>query len=142
MNEATPQLANAEQLFAPCKRRYKSVTLPVSGLNVRIRSLTERETADYQTQTLAKSGNYKMSKLEDATRRLIVLCLVDGAGNRILNHTHMEKIAEWDSADAAHLYKECATYTGVNTEDIESLVKNSGKVTVEDSPSPSPSEPE
>ena len=142
MNEATPNLANAEQLFAPCKRRYKLIKLPVAGHYVRIQSLTERETAAHSTQTLAKSGNYKLSKLEDAARRLIVMCMVDGAGNRILNYTHMEKIAEWDSADAAFLYKECAAHTGVNTEDIENLVKNSETITVEDSPLPSPSAPE
>ncbi len=142
MNEATQKLTNVEQLFTPCKRRHKRVTLPISKHNVRIQSLTERETAAHQTQTLARSGNYKLSKLEDAARRLIVMCLVDDAGNRILNYMHMAKIAEWDSADSAFLYKECAAHTGVNTEDIENLVKNSEEITVEGSPSPSPSEPE
>ena len=132
-NEATT-LATAEELFAPAKRRYKTTTLPVSGKSVRIQSLTERETSLYESQALTKKGDIKISKLEDANRRLIVLCLVDGAGNRILNHTHAARIGEWDSADAKHLYKECATHTGINTDEVEELVKNSEKITVDESP--------
>lgn len=128
-------LATVDELFAPAKRRYKTITMPIAGVAVRIQSLTERETSSYQSQTLAKSGSFRLAKLEDASRRLIVLCLVDGAGNRILNNSHMAKIAEWDSADAAYVYKACATHTGINTDDVEELVKNSEKITVENSPS-------
>ncbi len=131
----TATLATVDELFAPAPRRHKEVDMPVSGARVRIQSLTERETSRYQAQTLAKTGTLKLSKLEDANRRLIVLCLVDGAGNRILNDSHMVKIAEWDSADASHVYRECAEHTGLNTDDIEDLVKNSEKITVDDSPS-------
>ena len=144
MSEATQNLANAQELFesGEAKRRHKRVTLPVSGHNVRIQSLTEREKSTWEANTLSSKGNLKVSKLEDANRRLIVLCLVDGAGNRIANQTHMAAIAGWDSADSAHLYKECADHTGVNTDDVEEMVKNSETITVEGSPSPLPNEPE
>ena len=132
-SEAT--LATAEELFAPAARRYKYVTLPVSGKQVRIQSLTERETSLYESQALTKKGDIRLNKLEDANRRLIILCLVDGAGNRILNATHAPRIGEWDSADAKHLYQECASHTGINNVDVEGLVKNSGEIIVDDSPS-------
>jgi len=132
-SEAT--LATAEELFAPATRRYKNVTLPVSGKQVRIQSLTERETSLYEAQALTKKGDIRLSKLEDANRRLIVLCLVDGAGNRILNASHASRIGEWDSADAKHVYKECAAHTGINTDEVDELVKNSEKITVDYSPS-------
>jgi len=130
MSKAT--LASADQLFAPAKRRHKAITLPVSGHAVRIQSLTACESARYSAQTLAKNGSFKMSKLEDAERRLIVLCFVDDDGNRILNDRDMIRLGDWDSADATHAYKECAAHTGINTDDIEGLAKNSEKTTVED----------
>ena len=126
-------LASAEQLFAPCKRRYKTITLPVSGLAVRIQSLTEREVSRFQSATIAQNGTgFKKAKLEDASRRLVVLCLVDGAGNRILNDSHIAKLADWDGADMAFLYNECTSHVGLKSEDIEGLVKNSEEIHVVD----------
>ena len=134
MSETTrpSTLASAEQLFAPIKRRYQKLTLPVSGLQVRIQSLNERELSTYQAMTLAKTGSFKLSKLEDANRRLIVLCLVDDAGNRILNGSHVAKLEEWDSADTAYLSGECSTHVGLRADEIEGLVKNSSKTSVAD----------
>jgi len=135
-------LANAGQLLSDAgraKRRYKTVDLPVSGHKVRIRSLTERELSEYQTVTVTRRGlGLRRARLEDANRRLIVLCLVDGAGNRLLNDSHADKLAEWDSADTSFLYEEAANFVGLNKEDVEGLVKASERTLVDDSPSDSP----
>jgi len=130
-NEATQTLASAEQLFAPAKRRYKKLTLPVSGLRVRIQSLSERELSAYQAVTIAKTGSFKLNKLEDANRRLIVLCMVDDAGNRILNGSHVAKLEDWDSADTNFLSAECSSHVGLRADEIEGLVKNSEQIAVE-----------
>lgn len=126
MNE--PVLAGVDQLFAPTCRRYKTVTLPVSGLTVRIQSLTEREVSDYQAAAVQmRSGQptAKAERLKDASRRWIVLCLVDSAGNRILNDSHVARLADWDAADTQFLYEECAAHVGLKSADLDSLVKNS-----------------
>jgi len=131
--ETNGSLANVQQLFAPRVRRYKELTLPISGLRVRIQSLTEREVSAFQAATITASGTgLKRSKLEDANRRFIALCLVDGAGNRLLNDSHVSALAEWDGADSSYLYNECAAHAGLKTEDIEGLTKNSGTVRVAD----------
>jgi hypothetical protein len=127
-------LAGVEQLFgARPKRRYAELTLPIAGHRVRIQSLTERETSEYQAAVLSRTGqmgSYSRQRLLDASRRLIVLCLVDTAGNRILNDTHVEQLAEWDAADTGYLYEECAKHVGLKTADIEELAKNSSAITV------------
>lgn len=133
-DKATPKatLATAEQLFAPYKRRYKELTLPVSGHDVRIQSLTERELSAFQTGAMSKTGNANLSRIESANRRLIVLCLVDGAGNRILNaKTALGKLEDWDSMDTNYLSTECSSFVGLKADEIEGLVKNSGKTTDE-----------
>lgn len=130
-----PTLAGVNDLFPDVlKRRYKTVTLPMSRQMVRFQSLSEREVSAYQAETIAdKTASYKRSKFEDAKRRLIVLCLVDTAGNRILNNSHVQLIADrWDSVDAEFLYDKICEHCGLNRSAIEELVKNSETTTVVD----------
>lgn len=133
-------LASEHDLFGKrLVRRYKVIELPVSGHRVRIQSITERELSSYQTATIASGGTgLRKSRLEDANRRFIVMCLVDDAGNRILNTSHIAKLADWDAADMSFLHNECASHCGINREDIEELVKNSEEITVVSSPTDSP----
>ena len=102
------------------------MTLPIAGHVVRIQSLTEREVSAFQAASLSKDGTgLKRSQVETANRRFIALCLVDPAGNRILNETHVARMAEWDSADTQFLYQECASHAGLKTDDLDALAKNS-----------------
>lgn len=135
-------LATAEQLMAATgQRRFKELSLPIRGLRVRIRSLTEREMSRYQSVTIASGGTgLKRSKLEDASRRLIVLCLVDQDGNQLLGDENLPKLADWDAADTNFLYDECAQHCGINRSDIEDLVKNSEEMPAGLVHSDSPSE--
>ena len=132
------EIASSEQLFAVADRprRFKEFPLPVSGLTVRIRSLREDEVSDYQAELVAKSGRgFQPARLKDANRRLIALCLVDAAGNRLLANGDTAKLAKLDYADAGALYDECAGHAGINREDIETIVKNSAEIPVDNSPS-------
>ena len=137
-------LATAEQLMAVAgtgKRRFRDLSLPTNGLRVRIRSLTERELSRYQSATIASGGTgLKRSKLEDASRRLIVLSLVDHDGNQLLGNGDADRLADWDAADTSFLYDECAKHCGINRSDIEDLVKNSEQTAGALVPSDSPSE--
>lgn len=122
------QLATIDELFSdPPKRRFKEVQLPVRGKTVRIQSLFEQELSAYQLATISTDGTAKLRKarLEDANRRLLCLCLVDAAGNRLLGDGDTGRFAGWDSADTQFLYEECAAWVGLKRGDVEDLVKNS-----------------
>lgn len=127
MNDTTLTPAGVDALFAPRTRRHKYETLPISGLSVRIQSLTEAELSRYEMAVVGTSDKAiaRQARIEDAGRRLIVLCLVDTAGNRILNDSHNKLLAEWDAADSNYLYNACAAHVGLRRSDIEELVKNS-----------------
>lgn len=138
MTETNGQVASAEQLDAAAKRerRYKNVPLPACKLTVRIRSLKEAELSHYQAQTLKSGGRgLRTDRLEDATRRLLVLCMVDPAGNRLYANRHADKLRDWDAADTQHLYAECAAWCGIDRDDIEELVKNSELIPADEVPS-------
>ena len=83
MNEEIA-LSGIEELFPAtpaARRRYKTIMLPVSGLNLRIQSLTERELSNYQASAwkAGKTGQeMDPQKLKTSGARLIVLCVVDG----------------------------------------------------------------
>ncbi len=129
-------LASVADLFPSGgpRRRYRKLTLPITGAKVRIRSLTELESSNYQATILNTRGgstSYIRQRLIDANRRLITLCLVDSGGNRILGKNDIDRMADWDAADGAYLYDECAAHCGLNRDDLEGLVKNSATTTVD-----------
>lgn len=132
--KTTTELATFDQLVASGgKRRFKRVTLPVSGLDVRIRSLMERELSEYQAGVQsARDEKQRQKRMKAANRRFIALCLVDDDGNTIV--TDASKLTELDAADSSFLYDECATHCGINRQDIEDLVGNSEETTPSDSP--------
>lgn len=136
VERTVPAIAGASELFdgAPPVRRYETLEcLPVRGLVCRIRSLTEREVSDYQSQVLASSGTgMRKDKLRSASRRLISQCLVDGDNHRFVTKAQLKAMEEWDYADIGFLYEACAKHVGLNTDDIENLVKKSEDVHVED----------
>ena len=132
----TNNLINREALLGKTKRRYKTVDLP-GGETARIQSLTEREKSEYECSVLSTRGRAVRSKMTAATRALIVLCLVDNAGNRILADTDMEQLAAVDGGVTSAIYAAACEHCGFTADDIESLVKNSESVHVEGSPSSS-----
>jgi len=133
---STNELATFEQLAASGgKRRFDKVTLPVCGLTVRIRSLFEEEVSDYQTRVVsAKDEKQRAARLRAASRLLIAMCLVDGEGNPLVPDGEVSKLAKLDGMDTSFLYDECAKHVGINTADVEELVKNSETITPCDSP--------
>lgn len=130
MAESNGELTNPEELFGDLvKRRYKAVTLPVSGHHLRIQSITEKEFSAYQSASTSKKGDRLLpERLKDANCRFMALCLVDVEGNRILKTKDSVKLSTWDAGDTAYLYNECASHCKINSEDIEDTVKNSEEI--------------
>ena len=133
---SSTKLATFEELAATGgKRRFDEVTLPVCGLTVRIRSLFEGELSAYQVRVFsAKDEKTRAARLLAANRILIALCLVDGDGNPLVPDGESSKLGELDGADTACLYEACAKHVGIDTTDVEELVKNSETIPPCDSP--------
>ena len=118
-----------------CDRRYIDLELPEVGLVVRIQSLSEKEKSEYETRLIAKSGRGVVrDRLQDATRRLIALCLVDDKNDRVFSNADIDKIGELDSFVSSRIYEACQEHCGFNKNDIETTVGNSERITVVDSP--------
>ena len=124
-------LATVDELFHDrSPRRYQELTLPVSGKRIRFQSLYEDELSAYQAVTMSSRG-FRRSRLEDANRRLLTLCLVNAQGRRLLTAKQADKFKLWDAADSQVAYDAVIKHVGINREDIEDLIKNSEKTTVD-----------
>lgn len=124
------QYATAEDLFsAPLSRRFETVWLPVKRARVRIRSLSEAELSAFQMQSVNAKGETQLARIEDNDRRLMALCLVDAAGNRLLSDDQAGKFRDWDSVDSQTLYLACLGHVGMRRSDVEALAKNSDGTT-------------
>lgn len=130
MQTTVKTLATREQFLLPAKRRFKDLTLPVSGHSMRIRNLMESEKEAYEAELLNPKGGVKFDKLKSGRRRLVQLCLVDQEANLLLEPKDVDKLSQLDGADMAFLQEECMVHCGFKDGDLEGLVKNSESVHV------------
>ena len=131
-------IANRNALLKLCERRYIDLELADAGITVRIQSLSEKEKSTYETRLIAKSGRGILrERLQDATRRLIALCLVDENNDRVFSDSDVNQIGEMDSFVSSRIYDACQEHCGFNKGDISDAVKNCPEITADDSPSDS-----
>ncbi len=135
MSSEADFVTNAAELFAAAFQRRFTVVgpLPISRKKFRLQSLSEGELSSYQSVAVGKDG-FKPARMEDANRRLIARCVVDGDGNRLMTDAQAVKLAEWDAADTTYLYEACARHVGLKRDEIDDLAKNSEPTTVGDLP--------
>jgi len=128
-----PPFADRAALLAPRKVRYGTFTLPVLGLAVRFRSLSEMEYSDYQTSRMqAPSGEgddlegAAKADLQAARPALIALCLVDAKGTNLFSPADLEGIAAaFDAGDSAALFDVLVEHCGLNRRrQVEAAKKN------------------
>ena len=120
-------LTKAEDLFAkPAKRRFKELDpTPVSRMRFRIASLTAGEFAKHDRAPVSSKGKVIPARIEDAVERLIVLCVVDEKGDRLMTKADVQDIKDkWDAADTQYVYEECGAHIGVDAEEMDAVRKN------------------
>ncbi len=120
-------LTKAEDLVVrPAKRRFKTLApTPVSGMRFRITSLTAGEFARHERAVFSSKGKVIPARVEDVSERLIVLCVVDADGNRLMTRADVQNIKDkWDAADTQFMYEECAIHIGVDAEEMDAVRKN------------------
>jgi|TARA_R110000824_G_scaffold48699_1_gene137274 hypothetical protein len=128
------KIANRNALLKLCERRYIDLELADAGITVRIQSLSEKEKSSYETRLIAKSGRGILrDRLQDATRRLIALCLVDDKNERIFTDSDVSQIGEMDSFVSSRIYDAAQEHCGFNKGDIQETVEKCESITVDDS---------
>lgn len=118
MSEANGYATRATIFGRPRTRRFKDVE--VDGMKFRIRSLVAGESNQWAAKSQTPKG------LVTAGPRLIVLCVVNGDGQRIFGDTDVRELMDMDSAFIAKLAGECQAHAGIPDDDeLEDVEKNS-----------------
>jgi len=110
-------------LSSSTKRRYREVTLPVCGEIVRIQSLSEREKSEFEAEFYDANGKKIRGRTLDSRARLIMLAVVDDAGERLLMPGDEQSVMQMDSADTGALWEAIWDHIESKTK-IEELAKN------------------
>ena len=109
-------------LLRPVKRTFHEVE--TSRGVVRLRSVTERERAKFEADTLDKSGKGTKRGLVSMKPRLIILCAVDDQGDPILNQGDIDSLLDMDSQTINQLADVCQQLVGITESDVEDMEKN------------------
>lgn len=119
-----PELATRQSFLTGCKRRFKDIELS-NGQTVRIRSLTEGEQSEYEMSIYERDGAGMLVRDENGNlvrddmaivqnrSRLIVMCVVDAEGNRLLTDTDVAQVELMDGADIRWLYGSIQEHLGL-----------------------------
>lgn len=121
--------ASRADFLAPCPRRYGTFHLPHSGCTVRYRSLSEAEFARFEMESLKQTDDGLRTdeqRLEDCRGRLIVLCLCDADGKRILSDADVDAIGDLDAADTSALYDVLREHCGIARRVREAQARREG----------------
>ncbi len=137
--------ADRTALMGLGRRRFGTVTLPMSGLVVRYRSLTEAEWSQYQ-QSMYRQLDDGSTETDPAqapfyTARLICYCVCDADGKPILRPSvksddgktwiagDEEHVKGWDAEDVSALDDALQVHLGIANRakraKVEELAKNS-----------------
>ena len=119
--------AGRDELLDIRPRRYRDVEIPMYDLKFCIRSLTEAERSQHETETTtAKSGDRKQ-RMQTAKTRLIVKCVVAGPDQDepILRVSDVDILAGQDAVITATIFDAICEHCGYIEADIEEAVKNS-----------------
>jgi hypothetical protein len=125
-------IATREQLFKPAPRRYAEITLPVSGLRVRIQSLLEGEKSLHEASVqFDEKGERRtaLGRVEMSKPMMICSTLVDDSGKLLLGgDDDIDAVADMDGKDVAAIYDVAWEHCGFAPVDVENILKNSVKV--------------
>lgn len=110
--------ATPDTLFASGpQRRFKDIE--VDGHKFRLRSLLASESNPWAVKSQTSKG------MVTAGARLIVLCCVNGNGERLFSDLDVVKLLDMDAAFIAKLAKECQTHAGIQDDvELEDAEKN------------------
>lgn len=131
-------LLSRSQFIGLSKRRFKNVPIPdgielpdgetTKGMEVRIRSLSEKESADFDMSNLrfTKGGRevlVNQTGMEQHRRRLLRMVVVDEQGNLLLTAEDDAAVMDLDGLIAQTVYTEACKHCGMKERD-EEPVKN------------------
>jgi uncharacterized protein YnzC (UPF0291/DUF896 family) len=116
---------NREAIFAVSDIKTEDVFVPEWGGAVKVKGLTARERDEYETSIVQSRGKNVEINRRNIRAKLVVMTVVDDAGNRLFGDTDLKALGEKSAAAIDRLFGVAQRLSGLTAEDEEDLAKNS-----------------
>jgi hypothetical protein len=116
---------NREALLAAAKAPLPIEKVTVDGLGeVYVKGLSGKERDVWEGSLLVGSGKRQRVDHANLRAKLVVRCIVDADGNRLLKDDDVETIGEMRADQLAPLYDKAAELSGLSEKDMDALKKS------------------
>lgn len=104
----------------------RDVEVPEWGGTVRIKMLTAEERDKFEASTVTIKGGTQKMNVENLRARLIVLCVVNEAGERMFTNADVRMLGKKSSAALQRVFNACQELNAVTDDDLEDLAEGFG----------------
>lgn len=116
------------QTLLPLER----IHVPELGGDLVVRGMTGTERDEFESSLTVGLGRKRRLNTVNIRARLLVKCLCDASGNRLLLDEDVDALGKLPAKVLAPLFDAAQRLSGVSDEDIDELGKSSGKATPSD----------
>ena len=109
------------------------VKVPEWGGSVLVMGLGGLERDKYTKSLVKGKGKKAQVNLENMTAKLCALCMVDENGKRLFNNMEIGELGQKSAAALSRVFKVASRLSGLDEEEQDEILKNSGDSQSEDS---------
>jgi hypothetical protein len=102
----------------------EEVFVPEWDAHVRVKALSGRERDAFEASVVGLQGRNTVVKMDNIRAKLVSLCVVDEAGNRIFTDQDVEALGELNAAALDRIFTVAMRLAGLTAQDLEQMRTN------------------
>lgn len=126
-------LLTRDQILKAQDLPTEDVPVPEWGGTVRVRALTGAERDAFEQSIVEQRGRSARMNLQNLRAKLVALTVVDEEGNRIFSDSDAKLLGKKSALALNRVFEVAQKLSGLTSEDVEELTKNSESDQSEDS---------
>ncbi len=126
-------LLTRDQILKAQDLPSEDVPVPEWGGTVRVRALTGAERDAFEQSIVEQRGRSTRMNLQNLRAKLVALTVVDEEGNRIFSDSDAKLLGKKSALALNRVFEVAQKLSGLTSEDVEELTKNSESDQSEDS---------
>ncbi len=116
-----------DAIFAADDVEFEDVDTPEwgEGAKVRIKSISGTQRDAYETSLVVERGGNRTLNTRNARAKLLVLCIVDEAGQRMFtDERDIHRLGAKNAKVVERIFDACRKLSGLSKEDVDSLTED------------------